>query len=165
LITNVLIEKGLSMKKFIPLLLCGAMTLGAIGCENAAKTSADAPGSTSASPMAPDAKSAQQTKNDATSDVRKAQVESDIRAREQRNDMTGGDTSRSNKDLQSEVRGKLEANIPASQLIVDAKDGAVTISGTVPAQAQLGKIEPLAKQIKGVKSVVNKVTFAPAKPN
>ena len=152
------------MKKVIPLLLCGVITVGALGCENAAKTSADAPNGTSESPKAPDSKSAQQTKNDATSDVRKAQIESDIRAREQRNNMTGGDANRDNKDLQSEVRGKLEANIPASQLTVDAKDGAVTISGTVPVQAQLSKIEPLAKQIKGVKSVVNKVTFAPARP-
>lgn len=153
------------MNKFIPLLLSSFVLLGAVGCENAAKTSADAPGSTSESPMAPNAQSAENTKDDAMSDTRKAQVESDIRAREQRNDITGGDTVRDNADLQSQVRGKLEANIPESQLTVDAKDGAVTIAGTVSNQAQLAKVEPLAMQIKGVKSVINKVAIAPAKPN
>jgi hyperosmotically inducible periplasmic protein len=153
------------MNKFIPLMLGSLVVLSAVGCENAAKTSADAPGSTSESPMAPNAQSAEKTKSDAMSDTRKAQVESDIRAREQRNTMTGGDADRDNKDLQSEVRGKLEANIPESQLTVDAKDGAVTIAGTVSNQVQLAKVEPLAMQIKGVKSVINKVAIAPAKPN
>jgi hyperosmotically inducible periplasmic protein len=153
------------MKKFIPLCLLSIIVLGAVGCDNAAKTSSDAPGSVKESPTAPDAKSAQTTKNDATSDVRKAQIESDIRANEQRNNMTGGDTSRSDKDLQSEVSGKLEANLPASQLTINSKNGAVTVTGTVVNQEQVGKIEPLAKQIKGVKSVVNKVAVAPSKTN
>ena len=111
------------MKKFIPLCLLSIIVLGAVGCDNAAKTSSDAPGSVQESPTVPDAKSAQATKNDATSDVRKAQIESDIRATEERNNMTGGDTSRSDKDLQTEVSGKLEANLPASQLTINSKDG------------------------------------------
>jgi hyperosmotically inducible periplasmic protein len=153
------------MRNFIPLCLLGMLVLGAAGCDNSAKTSSDAPGSVKESPTAPDAKSAQATKNDATSDVRKAQIESDIRANEQRNNMTGGDTSRSDKDLQNEVSGKLEANLPASQLRINSKNGAVTVTGTVVNQEQVGKIEPLAKQIKGVKSVVNKVAVAPSKTN
>ena len=153
------------MKKFIPLCLLSIIVLGAVGCDNAAKTSSDAPGSVQESPTVPDAKSAQATKNDATSDVRKAQIESDIRATEERNNMTGGDTSRSDKDLQTEVSGKLEANLPASQLTINSKDGAVTVAGTVVNQEQVGKIEPLAKQIKGVKSVINKVAVAPSKTN
>jgi hyperosmotically inducible periplasmic protein len=153
------------MRNFIPLCLLGMLVLGAAGCDNSAKTSSDAPGSVKESPTAPDAKSAQATKNDATSDVRKAQIESDIRANEQRNNMTGGDTSRSDKDLQNEVSGKLEANLPASQLRINSKNGAVTVTGTVVNQEQVGKIEPLAKQIKGVKSVVNQVAVAPSKTN
>ena len=153
------------MNKLIPLLLGSVLMIGAVSCENTAKTSADAPGDTNQPAVAPDAKSAQKTTKDAMSDTRKAQIESDIRAREQRNNMTGGDTARNNKDLQSEVRGKLEANMPASQLTVDAKDGAVTVVGTVLKQDQLNKIKPLAMEIKGVKSVTNKVVVAPAKPN
>jgi hyperosmotically inducible periplasmic protein len=153
------------MKNFIPLCLFSIIVLGAVGCDNAAKTSSDAPGSVQESPVAPNAQSAQKTKNDATSDVRKAQIESDIRATEQRNNMTGGDISRSDKDLQTEVSGKLEANLPASQLTINAKDGAITVAGTVVNKEQVGKIEPLAKQIKGVKSVTNKVAVAPSKTN
>ena len=62
------------------------------------------------------------------------------------------------------MRSKLEANLPASQLAVDAKDGNVSISGTVPTQPQYQRIEPLAKQIYGVKSVAVKVTVVQAKP-
>jgi hyperosmotically inducible periplasmic protein len=147
------------MKTFISLLASSVLMIGAVGCDNVAKTSSDAPGKNDQTAVT-NSQSTQDTKKDATSDVRKAQIESDIRAKEQRNDMTGGDTDRANGDLQSEVRGKLEANIPASQLTVDAKDGVVTIGGTVSTQEQLNKIEPLAKQIKGVSSVMNKAKVA-----
>jgi hyperosmotically inducible periplasmic protein len=59
----------------------------------------------------------------------------------------------------------LEANLPASALTVTAKNGAVTIAGTVPTQAQLDRINGLAKEIKGVSAVSMKVAVAPAKPN
>ena len=151
------------MKKFIPFLISTVLLIGTVGCENAAKTSSDAPNTTNETTKAPDTQTAQQTQGDATSPVRKAQIESDIRAREGRNDAGGDDAQRADADLKSEVRGKLEANLPASQLAVDAKEGAITVTGTVPTQAQLSKIDPLAKQIKGVKSVTNKATVAPAK--
>lgn len=150
------------MKTFVSLLAGSMLMLGAVGCDNVAKTSSDAPGKNDQT-AATNSQSTQDTKKDATSDVRKAQIESDIRAKEQRNNMTGGDTDRANGDLQSEVRGKLEANIPASKLTVDAKDGVVTIGGTVSTQEQFDKIEPLAKQIKGVSSVMNKAKVASAK--
>lgn len=150
------------MKKFIPFLISTVIVTGAVGCENASKTSSDAPNATNETTEAPDAQTAQQTQSDATSKVRKAQIESDIRAREGRNDAGGDDAKRADADLKSEVRGKLEANIPASQLTVDAEEGAVTVTGTVPTQEQLSKIDPLAKEIKGVISVTNKATVAPA---
>jgi hyperosmotically inducible periplasmic protein len=153
------------MKNLIPLCLFSIIVLGAVGCDNAAKTSTDAPSSVKESPTAPNAQSAQATKNDATSDVRKAQIESDIRATEQRNDITGGNTSKDDKDLQTEVSGKLEANLPTSQLTINSKNGAITVTGTVANKDQVAKIEPLAKQIKGVKSVINKVAVAPSKTN
>lgn len=164
------------MKKLSALLLSSALLLGAVGCSNDAKTAtgadsgseATAPNtsteaSPSASPQSPSAESAQDTQKDATSEVRKDQLNSDIRAREQRNNATGGDADRAEGDLASEVRSKLEANLPASKLAVDAEDGAVTVSGTVPTQEQLSKIDKLAKEIKGVKSVKVEATVAPAK--
>jgi osmotically-inducible protein OsmY len=152
------------MKKVITFLLSGVLIVGAVSCENAAKTNVESPNTTNETVKAPDAETAQQTQNDATSEVRRRQLNADIKAREERNDATGDDAIRADGDLESEVRSKLEANLPASQLAVAAEEGGVTVTGTVPTQAQLSKIDTLAKQIKGVKSVTNKATVAPAKP-
>jgi osmotically-inducible protein OsmY len=152
------------MKKLTTFLLSGVLLFGAAACSNNAKTSADAPNTTEASPKAPDADTVKQDAKDAKSQTRRDQLNSDIRAREQRNNATGGDTKRAEGDLESEVRSKIEANIPNGQIVVKAEDnGAVTVSGTVPTKAQLDKIPSLAKQIKGVKSVTNKATVAPPK--
>ncbi|WP_341731716.1 BON domain-containing protein [Microcoleus sp. EPA2] len=153
------------MNKLTPFLIGGILLFGAVACSEGAKTSADAPNSatqTTASP--PAAETVQKTQGDATSDIRKAQANSDIRAREQRNNVTGGDAIRADGDLKSEVRSKLEVNITKGQLTVEAKDGVVTIGGTVPNQQDLAKIEPLAKQIKGVKTVNVTAVVAPATP-
>ncbi len=152
------------MKKFIPLIIGSLLVFGVVGCQDTAKTSTGAPNNAGETVASPDAGSAQQTQNDATSKVRREQLNSDIRAREQRNNATGGDANRANGDLKSEVRSKLEANLPASQLGVDAEDGAVTVSGTVPTEEQLQKVEPLAKEIKGVTSVKVDVKVKPATP-
>jgi len=66
---------------------------------------------------------------------------------------------RTDSDLASEVRSKLEANLPASKLTIDAKNGEVTVSGIVVSQQQLDKIEPLAKEIKGVKNIIVKAAL------
>lgn len=152
------------MKKLTPFLLSSVLLLGTVACQDVSKTSTDAPNSTQESPEAPDAETVQNSQEDAQSQIRRNQLNSDIRSREQRNNITGDDAIRSEDDLESEVRSKLEANIPKSQLTVEAtEDGTVTVSGTIPNQQDLSKIEPLSKEIKGVKSVVNQVTFAPPK--
>ncbi len=155
------------MKKLIPFLISGVLVVGAVGCQSTSKTSADAPNNptTNESPKASDANSTKATQDDAQSQIRKNQLNNDIRAREQRNNAANGGSAanRDEGDLQSEVRSKLEANIPGSKLAVQAKNGAVIISGTVPNQADKGKVQSLATQIKGVKSVVDKTSVAPAK--
>lgn len=154
------------MKKLIPFLISSILVVGAVGCENGVeKTSTDAPNSANETTEAPAADTAQTTQNDATSEVRRDQLNSDIRAREERNNATGGDADRAASDLESEVRSKLEANLPASQLAVEAEEGAVTVTGTVPTQEQFDRIENLAKEIKGVSTVANKATVAPAQPD
>jgi len=156
------------MKNLLGLIIGGFLVMGTVSCsEPPSRTSADAPDSTKENVNAPTKEAAQTTQGDATSDTRKRQIESDIRAREERSQVTGGDADRADADLESEVRGKLEANLPASQLTVDAKKGDVTVVGTVPTQEQLSKIPTLAQEIKGVKSVkVNaKVAPAQAAPN
>ncbi|MCX7595260.1 MAG: BON domain-containing protein [Fischerella sp.] len=153
------------MKKFLPLLISGVLVVGAAACETPSRTSTNAPSNTGENVNAPTTETAQQNQEDATSEIRKDQIESDIRAREQRNNITGGDADRVDADLESEVRGKLEANLPASQLTVESEDGVVTVAGTVPTQEQLNKIPTLAQEIKGVKSVdIKNVKVAPATP-
>jgi osmotically-inducible protein OsmY len=152
------------MKKLTIFLLSSVLLFGAAACSDNAKTSADAPNSTNESPKAPDAEAVQKTKEDATDETRRKQLNADIKAREERNNITGGDTKRADGDLKSEVRSKLEANLPDSQLTVEADDGVVVVAGTVLKQEQLAKIEPLAKQIKGVKTVNVKATVAAPKP-
>lgn len=151
------------MKKLTTILISGLLIASAAACTNTARTSADAP-ATDETTTAPDTSTAQDTDEDATDDLRQRQLESDIRAREERNDITGGDADRAEGDLASEVRSKLEANLPASLLTVEAEDGAVNITGTVPTQEQFDRIEPLAREIKGVQSVSVDVDITPAQP-
>lgn len=148
------------MKKMMSLLLSSVVLVSLAACTNA-KTTSTAPNSTDTNGQVPKAENAQNAKQDATSEIRKKQMEADIRAREQRNDMGGNQMKRADGDLESEVRTKLEANIPNGKLTVNAKDGAVTVAGSVPVQDQLDKVKPLAMQIKGVKSVAVKATVAP----
>ncbi len=153
------------MKKLIPLLISSVLVVGAAGCETPpSRTSTEAPSNVNESPTAPTQETAQENQEDATSDTRKDQIESDIRAREQRNNATGGDADRADADLESQVRGKLEANLPASQLTVESEEGVVTVAGTVPTQEQLNKIPTLSKEIKGVKDVKVDAKVAPATP-
>jgi hyperosmotically inducible periplasmic protein len=163
--------------------ICGLLTLVTVSCSSSDKTSSNAPepaasssaasnstGGNNSSPApvasspnaSPSTGTVKDNNNDATSKVRRDQLNSDIRAREQRNNATGGDADRDKSDLSSEVRSKLEANLPNSSLTVSAKDGAVVVSGSVTAQDQLAKIAALAKEIKGVKSVKVAAKVAPA---
>ncbi|MDF5719937.1 MAG: BON domain-containing protein [Rhizonema sp. PD37] len=145
------------MKKISLFLLSSILLLGTVACKDTAKTSANAPDSTQGSTNVPDAKTVEANKDDAQSQMRRNQLNADIRAHEQRNDaFNKGGTKRTDAALATEVRDKLEANIPGSQLLVDAKDGVVTISGDIFHSENMKKIE-LAKQIKGVKSVINNV--------
>lgn len=151
------------MKKLSTLLAGGLLLVSLAAC-GTAKTNTSAPNDTDNVGQAAEQDEAQQNKGDAASDVRKRQLESDIRAREERNNATGGDADRANGDLASEVRSKLEANLPDGQLAVDAEDGTVTVSGTVPTAEQLARVEPLAKEIKGVETVTVNVKVAPMQP-
>lgn len=152
------------MKNLTPFLITCLLVFGAAACDNGAKTSESASNNTSTVAETPNTGETQAAKNDAQSEIRRRQLNSDIRAREQRNNTDGGDTQRAAGDLKSEVRSKLEANIPNGALTVDATDdGTVTVSGTVPVADQLKKIDTLAREIKGVKNVVVKATVAPPK--
>ena len=140
------------------MLLGGTLLFGVVACGNA-KTSADAPSDMNGEVTDP--ANADNTLGDGSSKIRQDQLNSDIRAREQRNDLGGDQTKRADSDLESEVRAKLEANIPRGKLTVAAKDGAVTIVGTVPDEKEYKTVEPLAKEILGVTSVKVDVEIVP----
>lgn len=151
------------MKKSTHILINCFLMVTAVACSNVSKTSDKAPDSANTTTQAPTVSKAQDIHKDASNETRRKQLNSDIRAREQRNQAAGKDAKRSDDDIRSEVRSKLEANLPDSQLAVDAKDGNVSISGTVPSQPQYQRIEPLAKEIYGVKAVDVKVKVVEAK--
>lgn len=149
------------MNKLITLLLGSTLLFGAVACDTA-RTSADAPDSVDESPVVEDATEVEETLEDANSEIRQEQLSSDIRAREQRNDIAGNQGVRDDSDLESEIRAKLEANIPRAKLTVDAEDGSVAIVGTVPSQKEYESIEPLAREITGVDDVTMEVEVLPS---
>ncbi|MBW4560958.1 MAG: BON domain-containing protein [Mojavia pulchra JT2-VF2] len=152
------------MKKLTPFLITGLLVFGAAACSNdTARTSDAAPDNPNEAVQAPSPQTTEASQRDAQSEVRRRQLNSDIRAREERENIAGGgDTNRAAADLASEVRSKLEANIPKSALTVEAaENGTVTVGGTVNNQQELDKIERLAKEIKGVTQVVVKAAVAP----
>jgi hyperosmotically inducible periplasmic protein len=153
----------ITLKTFVPAV--SLVLLAMTGCQQVAKTNSDSPDSSASQVETPNTEAAKSTQDDATSKVRRDQLNSDIRAREQRNNTAnkGGSIGRNDTDLASEVRSKLEANLPASALAVTAKEGAIMVTGTVPTQAQFDRIDGLAKAIKGVRAVTMKVAVAPAK--
>ncbi|MDP5339272.1 MAG: BON domain-containing protein [Nodularia sp. (in: cyanobacteria)] len=150
------------MNKLTTLLISCVLLFGAAACEDAARTTRTAPEPGQVGEV-PAPQETQAAREDAQSEVRRRQLDADIRAREERNLAAGGDTTdRTTEDLASEVRSKLEANIPDGKLTVQAtKEGTVTVSGTVNNQDQLSKIEPLAQEINGVNNVIVNAVVAP----
>lgn len=147
------------MNNKLATILLGAMLLvGATACD-VARTSGDAP--TSIDGEVEEPQQVSETLEDADSEIRQEQLDSDIRAREERNDLFGEQQERTDADLESEVRAKLEANIPRSKLTIDAEDGIVTIAGVVPSQREYDTIRPLAEEILGVDQVNMDVEIVP----
>lgn len=149
------------MKKLTGFLLGSALLFGTVACDTA-RTSADAPSDVEEGAVVEDPGEVEETLEDATSEVRQDQLSSDIRAREQRNDVIGDQEVRDDSDLESEIRAKLEANIPRAKLTVDAEEGNVAIIGTVPSQEEYDTILPLAQEITGVNEVSMEVEVIPS---
>ncbi|ACK69096.1 transport-associated [Gloeothece citriformis PCC 7424] len=150
------------MKKITTILLGSILLLGAVACQDVSKTSSDSPDSLEETTEAPTQDTVEDSREDAQSEVRRDQLNADIRANEERNNaFNDGQENRSDDSVETEVRSKLEANIPKSQLSVESEEGTVTVAGTVPDEQDIEKIEPLAMEIKGVKRVVNQATYAP----
>ena len=150
------------MKKLAGLLLGSTLLFGAVACDTA-RTSADAPSNVDEGAAGVENPTeVEETLEDANSEIRQEQLSSDIRAREQRNDVLGDQEVRADSDLESEIRAKLEANIPRAKLTVGAEDGNVKIVGTVPSEKEKESILPLAQEITGVNEVTAEVEVVPS---
>ena len=141
------------MNRIFNLLVSGVMVLGATACSDIAKTSVHAPNSINTNGQIPDLDMILRNQSDAKSVMRRAQANADIRAREQRYERFGQGGKKADSDLQSQVRSKLEVNLPTAQLAVKAEEGVVTVAGITHTQKDLDQIETLAKEIRGVKRV------------
>ena len=62
-------------------------------------------------------------------------------------------------------RSRQKSDIPRAKLTIDAEDGNVVIAGTVPDRREYDTIEPLAKEILGVKAVTMNVEVVPPNNN
>lgn len=130
------------MKKMIPLVLGSLLLLGATAaCSETSDTAATDDG------------------------VRSDQIESDARAREQRDgaNPVAGSEQQTPEDLAVAVRNSLESDLPGSRLAVDVddKNGMATIDGTVVSQEQFDEIEPLVMAFEGIRSVDIKAKVDP----
>ena len=141
------------MSKIFNLLISGVILLGTTACSDVAKTSIYAPNSIDTNGEMPDLDMLLHNQSDATNIIRRAQANADIRAREQRYNQFGKEGTRTDSDLQSEVRSKLEVNLPLAQLAVKAQEGVITVAGIVSTQKELNRIENLASEIRGVEKV------------
>ncbi|MCC8400657.1 BON domain-containing protein [Paraburkholderia sp. MMS20-SJTN17] len=68
-----------------------------------------------------------------------------------------------NRALQRQVRSALvkDRSISTSNITVRARDGAVTLQGSVPVQAQSDRATEVAKGVPGVTSVKNALSIRP----
>jgi osmotically-inducible protein OsmY len=67
---------------------------------------------------------------------------------------------KANRELRRQVYSAIAKHkeISAGNISVVAKDGAVTLNGTVTDSSQVGKVADIAKAVPGVVSVTNKLT-------
>jgi hypothetical protein len=65
---------------------------------------------------------------------------------------------KTDRDLKAEILKQFKDNLPNNQLIVEVKNSAVTVSGTVTTLEQLQQIQPLLKSIEGIDKVDLKAT-------
>ncbi|BAY24890.1 transport-associated protein [Calothrix sp. NIES-2100] len=144
------------MKKLIPLLVSSILVIGAVGCQES--KNAETPSTTNeASQPAKEASANTKTTAKTTTETGKTAVKETAA-----NTKTTAKTT-TDSTAKSAILGKLSEKIPGSKLVVEDKDGVVTVTGTVPTQADIKKIEPLVKEQKGVKSVKVEVKPASAK--
>jgi len=67
--------------------------------------------------------------------------------------------------LAASVKSKIATDVPGATAVnVEAKEGAITLTGTVENEEARGKVEVSAKSVDGVASITNNLTVQPPPP-
>ena len=74
--------------------------------------------------------------------------------------VTSPNLTKTDSNLKNEILKQFQNNLPNNQLIVEVKNGRVTVSGTVATPEQLQQIQPLLKSIPGIGKVDMTATVA-----
>ncbi|NJL09248.1 MAG: BON domain-containing protein [Calothrix sp. SM1_7_51] len=135
------------MKKIAPLMIAGVLMFATAACSGGDTSTSEAPSGTNQT--APTAAKEATSKTEATPGNTAKKTE------------TTAKTAVSG--VKTIVKNQLTQKIAGSKLDVAEKDGVLTVTGTVPTEADLRKIEPLIKEQKfqGVKSVKVDAKVAP----
>jgi len=154
------------MRKLIPFLVSGILIVGVGACGKQDQAGTQNPGTTNeATAPAPAQEAAQTSPEVATTPGVGTAPEVSTTPASEVPSATGApsETTTAATDLPAKITSKLVEKLPNSILAVEAKYGAVTVTGTVPSADQKKQIEPLVKQVKGVKTVKVDVKVEPAK--
>ncbi len=171
------------MKKFIPFLISGILAIGTFGCggEQAATTDSEAPETTTEATQ-PEAKEASDTTAESAIDPAAVDGATDPAATDGATDPTATDAAKdpavadsatdptaagiaadaAADDITTAANKALKEKLPNSKLEAKEEAGVVTVSGTVPSDADLNQIEPAVKSLEGVKEVKVEATVEAA---
>jgi hyperosmotically inducible periplasmic protein len=140
------------MKKLILLLVSSILVVGTFGCQEAPKTSSDAPSTTNEAAQVP-AKPASETNQTAKVPETQTTPLTASTGTKVKTDAEKTAATKAKTDLKTEVSAKLNKGLPGNKLQVENKQGEIVLKGTASSVEELKKAETLAKEVQGVKTV------------
>lgn len=147
------------MKKLASFVITGVLMFATAACGGGTSTS-EAPDSTAAPGAAKEAASKTDTAAKDTTSTTKTAAQDAAKKTDTATKTAAQGGAAGAKTI---AKNKLAEKIPGSKLDVTEKDGVLTVTGTVPTEADLKKIEPTIKEykFKDVKSVKVEAKVAP----
>ncbi|EAZ89337.1 Transport-associated protein [Crocosphaera chwakensis CCY0110] len=90
--------------------------------------------------------------------IRENQLESDVRARKQREDLSGDEDSQdgsivADNQLRQTVQNELDQQLPGNKLEVSSENGTVTISGEANSAEEMERVKSITNNVEGVRRV------------
>ncbi|WP_445635839.1 BON domain-containing protein [Nostoc sp. DSM 114161] len=144
------------MKKLIPFVVSGILVIGAVGCQETAKTNSQTPTTTNEASQPP-ATPASATNPSVDKTVKVPALPTLVpiptTQTKVKIDSPKSATTKAESDLKTEVSKKLNQDLPGNKLQVENKEGEIILKGTASSVDELKKAETLAKEVQGVKMV------------